>query len=670
MNLNSPIGDLPKVGPILTRKFEKLGINTVEDLFYHVPARYLDYSLVTTISKLRPDEIATIHTKIVSIKNIYSKRGLKMQIGSVEDATGKISVIWFNQPYLIKTLYPGRMVSLSGKVGFFSRKLTLTSPDFEILSDTDTPTLHTGRLVPVYPETSGLSSKWIRRVVQTAFGLPDTIYRDFLPEEILKKYNLESLKEATSHVHFPKKLSQAEEGRKRLAFNELLNLQLKSQYRKIDWKKNKMGTRLIIDKLAISKFIGSLPFALTKSQEKTVEELLSDLSKPVPMNRLLEGDVGSGKTVVAAIGMFAAFTNGFQSIIMAPTQILAAQHYETLRKIFDPFKIRVSLITSDVKKVELGRSDVFVGTHALIHKKVKFDKVAFVVIDEQHRFGVEQRAHLIKKSRTPHVLTMTATPIPRTVALTAYGDLDLSVLTEMPAGRQKIVTWVVPEQKRADAYKWIESQVSDQKSQTFIVCPLIEDSETETLADVKSVTSEFINLKSIFSNLRLGLLHGRLKPKEKEKVLNDFRSGKTNILVTTPVVEVGIDIPNATIMVIEAAERFGLAQLHQLRGRVGRSDAKSYCLLFSNFHSGNAFSRLRAMERSHSGFELAELDLKMRGPGEIFGTLQSGFPELKIASWNNYEMIKDTKDLAEEIFKKPGQYPQIIQKIEKFALSA
>ena len=517
MNLNSPIGDLPKVGPILTRKFERLGINTLEDLLYHVPTRYLDYSLVTKISRLAPDETATIHAKIVSIKNIYSKRGLKMQIGSVEDETGKISVIWFNQPYLIKTLYPGRMVSLSGKVGFFSRKLTLTSPDFEILSDTDTPTLHTGRLVPVYPETSGLSSKWIRRVVQTAFGLPDTIYRDFLPEEILKKYNLESLKEATSHVHFPKNLSQAEEGRKRLAFNELLNLQLKSQYRKIDWKKHRMGTRLTIDKPAISKFISSLPFALTKSQEKTVEELLSDLSKPIPMNRLLEGDVGSGKTVVAAIGMFAAFTNGYQSIIMAPTQILAQQHYETLRKIFDPFKIRVSLITSDIKKVELGRSDVFVGTHALIHKKVKFDKVAFVVIDEQHRFGVEQRAHLIKKSRTPHVLTMTATPIPRTVALTAYGDLDLSVLTEMPVGRQKIVTWVVPEQKRADAYKWIESQVSDQKSQTFIVCPLIEDSETETLADVKSVTSEFINLKSIFSKSPVGAFTRTAQAERKRK---------------------------------------------------------------------------------------------------------------------------------------------------------
>ena len=291
--------------------------------------------------------------------------------------------------------------------------------------------------------------------------------------------------------------------------------------------------------------------------------------------------------------------------------------------------------------------------------KIILDKVAFVVIDEQHRFGVEQRRHLVKRTGTPHVLTMTATPIPRTVALTTYGDLDLSVITEMPKDRQKVTTWVVPEKKREGAYAWMKSQISKLKSQIFIVCPLIEDSETETLADVKSVTSEFEKLKKVFKNLKLGLLHGRLKAKEKNKVLDNFRDGKTDILVTTPVVEVGIDIPNATIMVIEAGERFGLAQLHQLRGRVGRGSKQSYCLLFSNFHSGTSYRRLKAMERSHSGFELAELDLKLRGPGEIFGTAQSGFPELKIASWNNYELIKETKEVAEDILKNPKKYPNM-----------
>lgn len=661
MDLTSPISDLPKIGPFFARKFENLGISSIEDLFYHVPSRYLDYSLVTTISRLQPDETATIHAKIVSIKNIYSKRGLKMQIGSVEDSTGKIMVIWFNQPFLIKTLYPGRLVSLSGKVGFFSRKLCLSSPDYELLDSEDKETVHTGRLVPIYPETMGLSSKWIRTKIRDAYA--NVAIVEFLPKEILTKSKLLGLKDAIREVHFPINLNEAEEGRKRLAFDELLNLQLKSELRKSNWQRNKVSNKLTINKLTINEFVRSIPFKLTDSQNKAIEEILSDLGRDVPMNRLLEGDVGSGKTVVAAVGAFAAFLNGYQTLIMAPTQILANQHYQTLKRLFDKFNVRISLLTSDVKKVELGRSDVFVGTHSLIHTKVDFDKVAFVVIDEQHRFGVEQRAHLVKKSGTPHVLTMTATPIPRTVALTTYGDLDLSVLTEMPEGRQKVTTWVVPEQKRKGAYKWIEKQVTSDKSQVFIVCPLIEDSETETLADVKSVTGEFEKLKKIFSNMKLGLLHGRLKAKEKDKVLSDFRSQKTDILVTTPVVEVGIDIPNARIMVVEAGERFGLAQLHQLRGRVGRSEKKSYCLLFSNFHSGNAFQRLKAMEKSHSGFELAELDLKMRGPGEIFGTAQSGFPELKIASWADYGMIKETKDVAEDIVKNPKKYPLMVSRL-------
>lgn len=671
MDLNSPISDLPKIGPFFARKFEKLGIRTIENLFYHVPSRYLDYSLVTTINRLRPDETATIHAKIISIKNIYSKRGLKMQIGSVEDTSGKITVVWFNQPFLIKTLYPGRLISLSGKVGFFSRKLCLTSPDYELLDSEEKETVHTGRLVPIYPETLGLSSKWLRTLIKRAFYNSGLVFDDFLPKSTLEHFNLAGWRDAMEKVHFPKNLNEAEEGRKRLAFNELLNLQLKSEFRKLNWHRNRVSNKLTIvtlrdNKSPINEFVKSIPFKLTDSQNKAIEEILSDLGRNVPMNRLLEGDVGSGKTVVAAVGAFAAFLNGYQTLIMAPTQILATQHYQTLKKLFDKFNLRISLLTSEVKKVELGRSDIFVGTHSLIHSKVSFDKVAFVVIDEQHRFGVEQRAHLVKKSGTPHVLTMTATPIPRTVALTTYGDLDLSVLTEMPEGRLKVTTWVVPEQKREGAYQWIEKQVTSDKSQVFIVCPLIEDSATETLADVKSVTSEFEKLKKIFSNLKLDLLHGRLKAKEKEKILSDFRAGKTDILVTTPVVEVGIDIPNARIMVVEAGERFGLAQLHQLRGRVGRSEKKSYCLLFSNFHSGNAYRRLKAMEKSHSGFELAELDLKMRGPGEIFGTAQSGFPELKIANWGDYGMIKETKEVAGDVVKNPKKYPALTKKIDSF----
>ncbi len=660
MDLTSPITDLPKVGPIFARKFEKLGINTLEDLFYHVPTRYLDYSNVTTINKLRINEVATIHAKIVSLKNIYSKRGLKMQIGSVEDPTGKITVVWFNQPFLIKTLYPGRLISLSGKVGFFSRKLCLTSPDYELIVEGDDPTTHTGRIVPVYPETSGLSSKWIRRKMKEAYQ--ETSLTEFLPKNILVKYELTDFGEAVRFVHFPESFEEAEIGRKRLAFNELLNLELGSLVRKMNWKKNKVANKFVVDRKAIDSFIKSIAFDLTGSQKKAIDEILENLKSEIPMNRLLEGDVGSGKTVVAAVAAFAAFTNGYQTVVMAPTQILASQHYKTFKTLFSKFPVRISLTTSENKKSDLGRTDIFIGTHSLINGKINFDKVGIVVIDEQHRFGVEQRKHLIKKSGTPHVLTMTATPIPRTVAIAAYGDMDLSVLTDMPAGRQKVTTWVVPEGKRTGAYGWIEKQIKTEKCQAFIVCPLIEDSETETLADVKSVTSEFTHLKSVFPNLRLGLLHGRLKPAEKDLVLESFNRGNLDILVTTPVVEVGIDIPNATIMVIEAAERFGLAALHQLRGRVGRGDAKSYCLLFTNFHSGKAYARLHAMEKTYSGFELSELDLKLRGPGEIFGTAQSGFPDLKIADWSNYDLIKSAKDVAGEIVKNPDKYPWVKSK--------
>ena len=669
MDLTSPVTELPKIGPIFEKKFEKLGIVTLENLFYHVPTRYLDYSLITTISKLHPDETATIHAKIVSLKNIYSKRGLKMQIGSVEDSTGKITVLWFNQPFLVKTLYPGRLVSLSGKIGFFGRKLCLTSPDYELMVEEDDPTTHTGRIVPIYPETAGLSSKWIRRKIKEAYV--NSAITEFLPQNILDKFKLIDFKKAIKFVHFPESFEEAETGRRRLAFNELLSLELRSQIRKLNWKKNKVANKITIDRKLIESFIKSISFDLTNSQKKAIGEILENLKSEIPMNRLLEGDVGSGKTVVAAVAAFAAFTNGYQTVIMAPTQILASQHYKTFKALFSKFSVRISLITSDIKRRDLGRNDIFIGTHSLINGKIGFDtmsgtsKVGLVVIDEQHRFGVEQRKHLIKKSGTPHVLTMTATPIPRTVALAAYGDMDLSVLTDMPPGRLKVTTWVIPEQKRNGAYDWIRSQVSDLKSQAFIVCPLIEDSDAETLADVKSVTSEFINLQSIFSNLRLGLLHGRLKPSEKDKVLEDFKKGKIDVLVTTPVVEVGIDIPNASVMVIEAAERFGLAQLHQLRGRVGRGRAKSYCLLFSNFHSGRAYTRLKAMEKTHSGFELSELDLKLRGPGEIFGTAQSGFPELKIAGWNNYELIKDAKNAAEEIIEDPVKFKVFKSKIKE-----
>lgn len=619
-----------------------------------IPNRYIDYSSVKPISELKEGEIATIHATINSVKNIFTKRGMRMQIGSVSDDTGKISVVWFNQPFLIKALYPGKRVSLAGKVTTFSGRLSLTSPEYELLYE-DRDTVHTGKLVPVYPETKFVTTKAIRRKIKREFDQVD--FKDCLPLEVLRKYKITDLKSAYTFVHFPKDIKEVKIGKKRLAFNELLFLQLQALRKKLRFEKNK-AVKMKIDNSIVEKFVKDLPFKLTGSQKIVIGEILDDMQAPSPMNRLLEGDVGSGKTVVAALASLVVHTNGYQTIFMAPTQILAQQHHETLQKLLP--KLQISLITTNTK-VPSTNNHIYVGTHALLHKKLNFSKVALVVIDEQHRFGVEQRRKLIDLSQHPHVLTMTATPIPRTIAQVAYGDLDISILTDMPYGRQKIMTWIVPEQKRQKAYDWIRSQITDNRSQVFIVCPLIDESSSETLKDVKNVTAEFLNLKSIFINQTIGLLHGRMKTKEKDKVLNDFRSGKLDVLVATPVVEVGIDIPNAAIMVIEAAERFGLAQLHQLRGRVGRSDKKSCCLLFSNIKYSK---RLKAMTKTHSGFELAELDLKLRGPGEIFGISQSGFPELQVASWSDSMLVKQTKSLALKILKNQKTFPDIVAKLK------
>jgi ATP-dependent DNA helicase RecG len=668
MDLNSSVSKLSFVGPIYQKRLEKLGISTLANLLNHVPHRYLDFSLTSTIRQARPGETLTIKGEVESIKNQYTRSGKKIQVGQISDETGKLLVVWFNQPFLVRVLYPGVKVSLAGTIGWFGRQKALVSPEYEIVTKQN-PTLHTGKIIPVYPETNGLSSKWLRGRINEAYKETEKELTEFLPDSVREKYQFVDLQTAYRSVHFPDNLAKAEKGRKRLAFDELLFLHLASAKRKNDWRKNSTSIELGIDETSLNQFVNSLPFHLTLSQEKAVEEILADLEKPYPMNRLLEGDVGSGKTVVAAIGALATFTNGCQTVFMAPTQILAEQHFNTLNTLLQSFKVRIRLVTSDLTKGDVGRTDIFVGTHALIHRKINFDKVGLVVIDEQHRFGVEQRTHLTKKVGkkhfAPNVLTMTATPIPRTVALTLYGDLDLSTLNELPAGRQKITTWIVPPQKRGGAYAWIKSQIAKNKCQIFVVCPLIEESQVETMKQVRAVTAEYLELKKTFKTFTVGLLHGKQAGTDKSKTLDKFRRGQINILVATPVVEVGIDVPNATIMLIEASERFGLAQLHQLRGRVGRGKKKSYCLLFTESRGEAALTRLSAMTKSISGFELAELDLTLRGPGEIFGTKQHGFPELKIASWGDIELIKNTKKVAEDIVQNPRKYPLLRQKLSE-----
>jgi ATP-dependent DNA helicase RecG len=662
VSLKSNIRNLGGIYKRYAAPLEKLGIISFGDFLYHIPFRYDDFTLISTISQIQPGEVVTIRGEVEDFKNQYTRGRFTIQRAKVRDETGTIEVVWFNQPYLTKNISTGDKISLSGKVDIKVGKLQLGSPDYEI---GETNFIHTGRLVPIYPETRGVSSKWIRRQTYKILEENEREISDFLPEEIRNKNKLEGLYEALRKVHFPNTLEEAAQARKRLGFDELFTTQLSANLRRIEWNKELKSQPFETKKFRkhIDEFVKKLPFKLTGAQERTVSEIFFDLEKTKPMNRLLEGDVGSGKTVVATISMYLGHLNGMQSVLMAPTEILATQHFNTISSLLTPFGIKIAFATGS-KKQDLDEFDILVGTHAVIQKDIDFKRLGLIVIDEQQRFGVEQRGILRKKGNNPHVLTMTATPIPRTIALTLYGDLDLSVLDEMPMGRREIKTWLTPNSKREDAYDWIKKQIDKNKSQVFIICPFID--ESESMQSVKAATKEFESLrKVIFKKYKVALLHGKLKAKEKETVLMDFKNREYDILVATPVVEVGIDIPNADIIIIEASDRFGLSQLHQLRGRVGRNDKQAYCLLFTESKAPQTIQRLKAMETTNIGAKLAELDLKMRGPGEIYGTRQSGRSYLKVASFSDFELIKTTKAEAERIAPHLSKYPALKEKIEE-----
>lgn len=692
MDLKTPLKELSPVFRMKAKLLTKLGIEIVEDLLLYAPFRYEDSSLTSKINILQAGESITIKGAVMQTSNIFTrKRGLTMQKVTVDDGTGRIDCIFFNQKFILNNIHKDDFLSASGRVQIFGRKKSLIVKNYEVLEDLNSVPIHTGRIVPVYSQTQGLSAKWIRGRIK--FILDKISLEEYLPQPVIKQNNLMPFEAALNAIHFPRNFSDAESAVKRLSFDELFQKHLASLKRKKEWEEKQKGTPFEIEKylIKIDELIKDLSFELTSSQKKALAEICEDLKKSIPMNRLLEGDVGSGKTIVATIAMYLAYLNGFQSALMAPTEILANQHFETIRTILEPFGVQVQLFTGSRKPAKtkdsklktekkdhrsevLGPMSTFniaIGTHALIQSKVSFEKLGLVVIDEQQRFGVEQRAIIREKGKNPHLVTMTATPIPRTIFLTIYADLSLSVLSEMPKGRKKIKTWLVPEEKRENAYKWIEKKVTPdligvkkEKSQVFIVCPFIEPSET--LNTVKAAKEEFDRLKKdIFPNSKLGLLHGRMKSQEKEKCVQDFREGKINILVATPVIEVGIDIPTADIIVIEAAERFGLAQLHQLRGRVGRGEKESFCLLFSGSNSDKTKERLTLLQTLNDGTKLAEADLKLRGPGEMFGTMQHGIPGLKIASFSDYELIKKSREAAEEIFPNLSSYPNLIQKVEE-----
>ncbi|MDP3732909.1 MAG: ATP-dependent DNA helicase RecG, partial [Candidatus Daviesbacteria bacterium] len=570
-----------------------------------------------------------------------------------------MELTWFNSSWLSKQIKTGDRLQVSGKLTKYKSKLSIMAPVWEKITS-ELPTIHTGRLVPIYPETYGVSSKWLRTKI--AKLLPSVLnqIKDPLPDEI--KSNMLTLPDALQQIHFPKNWEDMEKARERLGFDELFYIQLATLKTRQEWQKKQVIDPLKIKFDQLDQFIKLLPFKLTKAQEKVLEEIISDLQKNTPMNRLLQGEVGSGKTVVATISAYLVYLNGFKTLLMAPTEILAFQHFETLKKLLEPHGITVGIYTGSQKRVQgtvdSGQkktatynlkpvtSDIIIGTHALLSKKLNIDNVGLVIIDEQQKFGVEQRTLLRSKAKIPHFLTMTATPIPRTVALTLYGDLDMSVIDKLPIGRQQVKTYLVPEKKRADSYKFIEKHVKE-KSQVYIITPFIEPSET--LVTVKAAKQEFEKLKKIFPIFTLDLLHGRMKGKEKEKITADFRSGKTQILVSTSVVEVGMDNPNATIIIIEGAERFGLAQLHQLRGRVGRGNKESFCLLYTSPTVQDR--RLKYLETTFDGMKLSELDLKIRGGGEIFGARQHGRFELKIASFSDLSLIEKTKAEAQKLLR-------------------
>ncbi|OGE94301.1 MAG: hypothetical protein A3K08_01830, partial [Candidatus Doudnabacteria bacterium RIFCSPLOWO2_01_41_7] len=583
--LKTPVEQLYLVGPARAKLFKKLGILTLEDLLFYFPRAHHDLSKFSEIKDLKMGEMVNIKAKILEVKTFRTKvRRFTLTQALVEDGTDSIVCIWFNQPFLTKILKPHEEFVFSGKTVVAKNKLQLQNPVYEPVK---TEQIHTSRLVPLYSLTSSLTQKQLRSIIKTY--LDKVVLPDYLPSDIMRKEKLFSEDRAVKTFHFPDDYASLKMAQNRLAFDEIFQTQLRVlKYKFQRQQKNSFQVK-IPDNL--NEKIASLPFQLTAGQTQALTVILEDFDKSFPANRLLEGDVGSGKTIVAALALWVLARNNLQCVLLSPTEVLATQHYQTLLKFFEEDGINVALLTSTqsrinnnpvtkatlISQIKSGTIPIIIGTHALLEKQVKFKKLAMIVIDEQHRFGVEQRS-ILKSMSNAHLLTMSATPIPRTLALTLYGDLDLSILKELPAGRLKIVTKIVAEENRAKAYKFISDQIESGR-QVFVICPLIEESDK---LGVKSATSEHKKLSDLFPQFQIGLLHGKLKPAQKESAMQDFKDNKLQILVATSVIEVGVDVPNASVMMIEGAERFGLAQLHQFRGRVGRGEHKSYCFLFSD----------------------------------------------------------------------------------------
>ncbi|MFN8539979.1 MAG: ATP-dependent DNA helicase RecG [Thermomicrobiales bacterium] len=653
--LDDPVTAIPTVGEGRAIQLGLIGVRTVGDVLAMLPRKHMDYSAEYPIAHALFGREGTFKGTIQTIEEKHLPGKKSLVVAEIGDRTGMLTATWFS-PYIARALHVGDQVVLSGAVGQRRGRLVLENPEWEAL---DADLLHTGRIVPVYKLTKGLYQKTLRTIVRKALDLCADALPDYLPETVRQRARLVPLARATRAVHFPQDDEELAAAKYRLGFDEFFLLQLGMQRRKRQWQNEAPGYSFAIDEAVLDRFFGVLPFALTRAQQRVLADILADMRRPVAMSRLVQGDVGSGKTVVAATAMLAAKADGYQSSLMAPTAILAEQHWRTLERLYGALpegerpQVRLLIGSTPAKErraiaagLEDGSIDILVGTQALIQGGVAFRQLGFAVVDEQHRFGVVQRATLRAKGHNPDLLVMTATPIPRSLALTLHGDLEVSVIDELPPGRQAIITRAVGPEERVFEYGAIRAEVRAGR-QAFVICPLVEESDQ---IEAKAATEEWERLRTeVFPDLRVALLHGRMRPAEKDAVMAAFRDREYDILVSTAVIEVGIDIPNASIMLIEGANRFGLAQLHQFRGRVGRGAAQSYCILVADETSADAEARLSAMVDSQDGFVLAQKDLDMRGPGDFFGTRRSGLPDLKVAQLGDVRLLELARREAETV---------------------
>ena len=716
LQLSTPLRDFAGVGPVYERRLAALDISTVRDLLFHFPHRYEDFSRVVPIASLAPGEPVSVHGVLRTIRNRRSWKSKRFITDAiVEDETGAIPVVWFNQPYLTKSLSAGQAIAIAGKPSLDSKgKLSFVGPEFE----RGPGYIHTSRLVPVYPETRGISSKWLRWKISSFLPLVSDQIKEDLPDEVISEHSLLPKLQALSFIHFPANHSQITQARKRFSFADLLKVRLRVLLDK-EAQQRQVTRNISFDEQFVKTLVQSFGFALTQDQRTVTWKLLKDLAKPHPTARLLEGDVGTGKTLVALIASALVAHNGYQAALLAPTEILAAQHFETFTKLLAPFDIALGLLTRGLvrlydplvahvrelsatqlrQKVASNEVSILIGTHAilttnnqqlttnnteinefvsppsseinLLKRKsfsTPFKNLAFVVIDEQHRFGVTQRSQLLAEiASKPHFLTMSATPIPRSLALTIYGNLELSVLKTFPLGERKVLTRVVTPSKRNEAYEFIREKLR-QAQQVYVICPVIEESEK---LDTKAAMEEYKHLQKIFPEYSVGLLHGRMKSKEKEEIMRRFLERDIAILVATSVVEVGVDVPGATIMLIEGAERFGLSQIHQLRGRIARRGQVGHCLLFTNSRSRSTAMRLKALSMSNDGFYLAQQDLEIRGPGQLLGTRQAGLSDIAMQALSDTPLLEQVSITAKALLAQSpdlGRYPLLKQEIfEQYA---